>query len=134
MSEYGIFLIMRSDLASMTKGRAVAQGSHATSLFEDDLNDEDHLLHSEYKEWKGEAQGFGTAIVYGTGIETLEDIFERLHEAAKKEYEVIQMSIVVDPNYAVRDGDFTHFVNINTCMYVFAKFDWMKKNVNLSWY
>lgn len=132
--EYYLYIIMRSDMASMTPGRACAQASHATSLFEsffNGLGDFDLIKH--YKTWKAAAGRFGTTIVLDAGTENLDDIVDRLYSKRDEEFRWA-FGYTHDPEYSVQDGDVTHLVAINTCLWVFAPKEWMKNNSGLRLY
>lgn len=133
MEEYYLYIIMRSDLASMTPGRACAQASHATSIFENEYKLFTHL-NKKYEEWRDSTGYFGTTIVLDAGKEQLREISERLWAKSSEDEVPLAMGKCTDPTYAVQDGSVTHYVEIDTCMYIFAPKDWMKENSGLSLY
>jgi hypothetical protein len=113
-----LYILMRTDMASLNPGKAVAQGTHATNLFERDIR----VLRKDfpnapnvlaYDAWTAD-RGFGTAItlsVNGTQLETL--------TAQAVEMGCIS-GLCTDPTYPLRDGDVVHLLNINTCSYIFG--------------
>lgn len=83
---------MRSDLPSLSTGRAAAQASHASNAFIHTFGDKDDV-----KLWQAQTpQGFGTAIVLSAN---LYDIVETLDECKNSGFEVYDT--VVDPDYVV---------------------------------
>jgi peptidyl-tRNA hydrolase len=115
-----LYIIMRTDMESMTLGRTAAMAAHAANQFVYDLerkgNGNDALM-KRYIEWKNQTLGgFGTVIVLdGYNQELIEDVLFRLEEE-----EQFFSGVVIDPEYGVRDGEFVHMVeNVMTCAYVF---------------
>jgi peptidyl-tRNA hydrolase len=115
-----LYIIMRTDMDSMSVGRIAAQASHAANQFVYDLerkgNSNDALM-KRYIAWKNQTLGgFGTVIVLdGYNQELIEDVLYRLEEE-----EQFFSGVVIDPEYGVRDGEFVHMVeNVMTCAYVF---------------
>lgn len=105
-----LYILMRTDMASMNAGKGMAQASHAANAFI-----HAHSSNTLVNMWASETtQGFGTAIVLGVDISTLENII-----SSANEYGIIN-DVVIDPSYPMRDGDVTHFLNIITCGYVFG--------------
>jgi peptidyl-tRNA hydrolase len=118
-----LYIIMRTDMDSMSVGRIAAQASHAANQFVYDLerkgNSNDALM-KRYIAWKNQTLGgFGTVIVLdGYSQELIEDLLYRLEEGNLEQQ--FFSSVVIDPEYGVRDGDFVHMVeNVMTCAYVF---------------
>jgi hypothetical protein len=114
-----LYIIMRTDMDSMTLGRTAAMAAHAANQFVYDLehkgNGNDALM-KRYIAWKNQTNGgFGTVIVLdGYNQELIEDVLCRLEEPK------FFSGVVIDPEYGVRDGEFVHMVeNVMTCAYVF---------------
>ena len=65
--------------------------------------------------WQNDtSQGFGTVLVLGvneTQMRTAVDIAEKLDYVA---------GVVHDPTYPLMDGDFCHFLPLDTCAYIFG--------------
>lgn len=130
-----LFIISRTDMASMNPGRAIAQGSHATSLFEarareltgvgnidgvDGLTPQDQRIREQYKIWQNSANGFGVTYVYETDAAGLKSIDDEL---GCLNYEVL-WGKVVDPDYIVKDGDWSWIQrDVETCHYIFGDTD-----------
>lgn len=116
--EPALYILMRTDLASMTPGRAVAQGSHAANKFTYTMDAQGRSTCRPYQMWLDAAggQGFGTVIVLdGGSMADIEKTIDALDNAG-----IMYADIVTDPTYPVKDGEFVHYVNINTCAYVFC--------------
>lgn len=131
MKEYRLYILMRNDMESMVPGKAIAQGSHATSVFtleaERAANDTDatEMLQLGYRAWKASCvDAFGTTIVLGASEQQIKDIITEVKflssvdETADSYY-----GIVIDPTYPIRDGKVTHLVPLMTCAYVFCEVD-----------
>lgn len=93
-----LYILMRTDLATMNPGKAMAQASHASNAFvhmtRGDLH-EDRAALAEA--WKAETkQGFGTVLVLGCDKANLDTVIEaaRINGFAA--------SKVIDPTYPYR--------------------------------
>lgn len=118
-----LYILMRSDLDSMNSGKGMAQASHASNAFVKEMNES--LLISEnlpnsvmqrlFNEWQLQTpQGFGTVLVLAVNeIEMLTAV-----EVARKLSIVAE--VIHDPTYPLQDGDFCHFLPLNTCAYIFG--------------
>ena len=129
-----LYILMRTDLASMNAGKGMAQASHASNAFV--FAELKKMLSSPWKSVKdfykvfikGETkdaslfiqwvhsttQGFGTVLVLGVNeieMRTAVDV------AGKLDY---VSGIVHDPTYPLVDGDFCHFLPLDTCGYIFG--------------
>lgn len=112
-----LYILMRTDLASMNAGKGMAQASHASNAFVHcDLgNHSDRLTRELSRKWREEtSQGFGTVLVLGvneTEMRTAVDVAEKLDYVS---------GIVHDPTYPLIDGDFCHFIPLDTCGFIFG--------------
>lgn len=124
MPNYKLYIWIRSDLASMTAGKCAAQVAHAASQAAHILRD-----NSDYKEWESSARKempdgspnpdhykhFGTTIVLdGVNDKELEYVYENARKISGA------VGMVIDPSYPIKDGLKMHFVNIPTCVWMFA--------------
>jgi Peptidyl-tRNA hydrolase PTH2 len=130
--ENKLYVFLRSDLSSMTVGKACAQVAHAASQC---ANYNRGL--KEYLDWEmspynslindktlksqidnSDLYGFGTTIVLdGGSFEDnlqFEDVKAGLYDKDFQSY-----GIVRDPTYPLRDGRVTHLLNIQTCFWIF---------------
>jgi len=121
-----LYILMRNDLASMNAGKGMAQASHASNAFWKHINDtyfdlleDDDTVGLEIERlaniWQMDTnQGFGTVLVLGVNevqMRTAVDIAEKLDYVA---------GVVHDPTYPLVDGDFCHFLPLDTCAYIFG--------------
>lgn len=91
MKDNRLYILMRTDLQSMTPGRAMAQASHASNAFI-----HKHGGRPDVKEWQRQTkQGFGTVIVLAASKRQIENIFDKLEDCKIKEW-------VVDPDYVIK--------------------------------
>jgi hypothetical protein len=119
MKEPRLYILMRTDMASMTPGRACAQAAHAQSEFEAYIDTAAHAaqrvnteLFKDYDLWKGN-YNFGTVIILGAEYSQIEYFFLESFEGYRGR--------VIDPEYSVADGFFTHKVpNVLTCAWAFC--------------
>lgn len=124
-----LYILIRTDMASMTTGRIAAQASHASNQFVHDYNydierlsknaiyaEEVLKLKTAYQEWiKQTGRGFGTVIVKDGGTE--KNIRQLLNKIPLEDY---THAPVIDPEYAIKDGETVHLVeNVLTCAYIF---------------
>lgn len=118
-----LYILMRTDMDSMNPGKAIAQGSHATSYFMSIMegrlhNPEDNLspVFELYKLWKSQTEfDFGTVIVLDAGSEArFNNILDKADERD------LFCATITDPTYPVQDGLVTHLVPVTTCGFVFG--------------
>lgn len=119
-----LYILMRTDMESMNAGKAMAQASHASNAFVamadslfnvNNIPKDEIYIHNLYQKWKGEtSQGFGTVLVLGVN-ETQMRTATEIGRAAG-----FIAGIVNDPTYPLRDGDVCHFLDIDTCSYIFG--------------
>lgn len=122
-----LFILMRTDMLSMNPGKAIAQGSHATSMFhtvmEPSANDLPYFVdnvpdsRADYEEWRAQANGFGTVLTLGCTESEMREVIKYAQQFD------LPCGIVNDPTYPLRDGDTTHFFPVDTCAWVFAEKD-----------
>jgi len=124
-----LYILARSDLASMNAGKLAAQCCHAANDFTatmdrlnsiQEINDSDEHVDTlyQYNEWlnESEARTFGTTIILdGIDEKTILNLNERFLFFQKNS------GIIVDDTYPVRDGQVTHLIPLITCMWVFAE-------------
>lgn len=121
---YRLHIIMRTDMASMNPGKAMAHAAHAANDFDgmifEFLKKSDNkgtILADGYREWV-EDRYFGTTLAFG-GKEA--DIYR----VCNRSYFDGMSGLVIDPSYPIRDGEITHHINIMTCGWVFCnEYDW----------
>jgi hypothetical protein len=113
-----LYILMRTDLASLNPGKAVAQGTHATNLFVGQVEElrkgwPDAPNVEAYTAWMAD-RGFGTAITLSvTGAELTSIVGQAV------DFGCIA-GVCTDSTYPLRDGDVTHLLNLDTCGYIFG--------------
>lgn len=107
-----LYIIMRSDMASMNSGKGMAQASHASNAFVKHANNARYDISA----WEESTpQGFGTVYVLdGGSIESIRKAVDPLIELG------LIAGYVNDPTYPVVDGKVFHAINIDTCAYVYC--------------
>lgn len=112
-----LYILMRSDMASLNPGRAMAQAAHAANqfIFEAQFN-VDQNLQNKVREWQEETPyGFGTTIVLDAHSDEL--IYKTLTWLSPKDYFARE---VVDPEYVIKDGEVAVTLrDVLTCAFVF---------------
>jgi peptidyl-tRNA hydrolase len=113
-----LYILMRSDLASLNPGKAVAQGAHAANqcAFEiGELTAESMDIINLFEQWQSSTpQGFGVTItldVSGEQLPLVVDAAKRMGIAA---------GVTHDPSYPLQDGAVIHSIPLDTCGYVFG--------------
>ena len=112
MLDSRLYILMRTDLASMNPGKGMAQAAHASNAFVHDW-DGDEFVEGWQKQTP---QGFGTTITLAVPSESA--LIDMVAIADALGYPA---ALVHDPSYPVRDGDVTHLLPIDTCGYVFVR-------------
>ena len=117
MTEYTdprLYILMRTDMASMNSGKGMAQAAHAANAFVYDIKSSIEKPYG-FKEWEESTpQGFGTTITLEVSGEVE---MQKYVDLAKSNGYIAGM--VHDPSYPVTDGSFLHLLPINTCAYIF---------------
>jgi len=128
-----LYVLMRNDLASMNNGKASAQACHASDAFnklmleEFGCDDKTSVAYWPrlYWKWKTETtQGFGTVLTLAVNevqMRTAVDIAQKFGVPA---------TIIHDPTYPLVDGDFVHFLPLDTCAVVFGDKNYVGQLVN----
>lgn len=123
-SNWALHCIVRSDMASLNPGKAMAQVAHASSMLSSlpGHNIPPHLIVA-HKEWHGKF-GFGTTLVFGFKGNTApvpfdsEVMLPRMSQSDAIVYWVdlfrkadCLSDVVIDPSYPIRDGNTTHVIS-----------------------
>lgn len=114
-----LYILMRTDLASMNPGKAMAQASHASNAFvqhaEQTVGNSVPEQYANFDQWRNETpQGFGTVIVLGVN-----ELEMRTAVEVAQACDLIA-GVVHDPTYPLRDGETVHLIPLDTCAYVFG--------------
>ncbi len=133
MSIDALYILGRTDLASMTGGMFGAHCAHAAKVADWFMTGEDlHLGWRErYARWCAQtAQRYGTVITLNGG--NLTEV-EALHHNVRMVG--FPTGMVQDPEYPVQDGAFTHLVPTWTCGWAFGSTNDLKPFLgHLPWY
>lgn len=119
-----LYVLMRTDMASLNPGKAVAQGCHAanlmTTMVEDEEDqDSDRAISGMVRAWLDQGNGFGTTIVLGVNERLMRNTVDNIKNTRALDDRVLA-GIVTDDTYPLKDGDALHFVRIDTCAFVFG--------------
>lgn len=120
MSDPRLYILMRNDLASMNPGKAIAQGSHATSFFQwtaeqNRYNSGTKFTSEAYDQWlNGTYQRCGTVITLAVN-----ELQLRTAVAIMLKMEYIA-GVFRDDTYPLKDGDITHLIPLDTCGFIFV--------------
>jgi peptidyl-tRNA hydrolase len=116
--DYYFFVLMRTDLASMNPGKAVAHGAHAASMFEMAMKEvKDHKIQAALTKWRESAGTFGTAITLAVNDRELHESVDNLTAAG------YLAGVVHDPTYPITDGQTFHLIPLDTCGWAFVDKD-----------
>lgn len=101
-NDYRLYILVRNDLQSLSSGRAIAQASHATSVFESCFGE-----RSDVKDWKDQTdQAFGTTIVLSASKDKIDKLFSN-HYIKRS----LVKGWVTDPDYVIRvTHEVAHFM------------------------
>lgn len=116
-----LYILVRTDMDSLGRGKGMAQASHISNKFVWDtminpaINGQN--MDNDALDWSREADGFGTAIVLAAP--NLDHLKATVHIAGACGF---QASMVVDPEYHLQDGSFHHIIpNVPVGAYVFGE-------------
>ena len=120
MTDPRLYIIVRTDMASMNAGKGMAQAAHAANAFEFDMEANAGELTKDMRtawaNWGASTlQGFGTTIVVAAIDER--EMTEAVEQAVSLGFPA---EVIHDPTYPVTDGRVTHLIPVNTCAYVFV--------------
>lgn len=134
-----LYIIVRNDIQSMNSGKAMAQVSHATSLFTD--NHSNSLLKEKKEQWKKQAGSYGTVLILSANISQINDIYNNndckkfIHGAMYDETYPYQTTseiaklipVKIDTSDRIYIGD-TVLLHRNelTCFYILGEKDQLK--------
>ncbi|AKF13490.1 putative aminoacyl-tRNA hydrolase [Sinorhizobium phage phiN3] len=115
-----LYILMRTDLASLNPGKMAAQASHAANMsVGSGRKDAPNLVYA----WERETPSHcGTTIVLDGG--SMENINDIINEIAVKNFgsdAEFSYGIWHDPSYPLRDGNFTHLIPLDVCGWVFTR-------------
>lgn len=131
MSDYRLYIWVRTDLASMTPGKACAQVAHAASAHAAQMQvlSEHNRRHKAWREWANSAvnerhpkstnnsehfKEFGTTIVLQAENRfDMDCLLERFNNSGDF------AGMIVDPSYPIRDGEATVFSEVATVCWAF---------------
>jgi peptidyl-tRNA hydrolase len=127
--DYYFFVLMRTDLASMNPGKAVAQGTHAASDFEDRMRQPDLPEHvkAAYAKWRASTGKFGTTVTLGVNWREMAEIVTNMQNAG------FHANIIHDPTYPIQDGAVCHLIPLDTCGPSWTRMTRSQKHCALAW-
>ena len=119
------YILMRNDVASLTVGRQMAQASHAASAIAERMERAERYdtAWECWAKWeRSTKQGFGTTIVLSVSEKEMRDTVA-VALMSRSQEKSFTAGIITDPTYAVKDGDITHIVSLDTCGYILGDRD-----------
>lgn len=124
MAKPTLYLFIRNDVDSMTPGKAIAQGSHATNDFEINVRmaaDAFVEWFNTLNEWRDGGPA-GRALVFGANGSQFEHlkILCELYESHTPNQKNILWGSYTDPTYPLKDGELTHTIPFNSAMWIFT--------------
>lgn len=112
-----LYCLMRSDMASLNAGKAIAQGMHAQSHAHKSISDDvnyGEYWKAVYEKWRETTkQGFGTVLVLDVG--NLQQLRWVVGVAQKMNYPA---EVTHDDSYPILDGSFIHHLPQDTCGWI----------------
>jgi peptidyl-tRNA hydrolase len=121
-----LYILVRTDMDSLGRGKSVAQGAHAANQFTWDTIMKPAIagdpVDPDVLEWSHEAKypdgspmGFGTTIALDASLKQMETAVQIAQALG------LRASLVVDPEYPLLDGKTLHLLpNVVTTAYVFG--------------
>lgn len=120
MDDIRLYILMRTDMASLNPGKAMAQANHAYGAFKKMLRTYPARNPIDlYTEWQKQTdQDFGTTITLGGSEREIEDVVTFAQNFLSPN---VTAGWVRDPSYPLKDGDTLHLIDVRTCAFVFGK-------------
>lgn len=114
-----MYILMRTDMASMNAGKAVAQGAHAANACTGRAKrSTDENLHALLAEWEAATGDYcGTTITLGVNEAQMRKAVEIAQAMG------LHAGIFHDPTYPLVDGDVLHLIPVDTCGFVLTRKD-----------
>ena len=113
-----LYALVRNDLESMTAEKMAAQAMHAQRAATLDLMETEAWSATEanrYLAWQQQSGfGFGSTIILRGAMPQLLEIHENLRVMGAP------AGVVTNESYPIRDGDVTHAINLQTCVWAFG--------------
>lgn len=122
MTNY-LYILVRTDMDSLGRGKAVAQGAHAANAFTWDNIIAPSIqgvpMNADALEWSREADGFGTTISLGMNLRDMQAVVEFARLGG------FPARLVADPEYPLLcpGGEFHIVPNVVTTAYIFGDKD-----------
>lgn len=115
-----LYILMRTDLASLNPGKMAAQASHAANMA---VGFGRRVAPTLVNDWEKETPSYcGTTIVLdGGSMDSINDIIEEINVKNFDSDTKIATGIWHDPSYPLRDGNFTHLIPLDVCGWVFTR-------------
>lgn len=112
------YVIMRTDLASLNPGKAMAQAHHNYGALKRAARlSPDEKLTKQFLKWQEiSRQDFGTVVTLGGNEREINDALEYVERINAH----VLSGWVWDDTYPFRDGDVTHSIRLNTNAFVFG--------------
>lgn len=127
MNDSRLYILMRTDLASMNAGKGMAQAAHAANCLTERFWEHKTALAGNIvtsapewfkalADWRYQTtQGFG--VTYTLGVPSADAMVQAVLTADSMGY---LAEVIHDPTYPVRDGGVTHLIPMDTCAFVFS--------------
>ncbi len=107
--DFRVYVLVRTDMASMTTGRIAAQCHHASDALRYQILTKKCYTSGKYEAWASSTeQGFGTVIILKCDEQQMYDQYNLL--ACR-----LPSVVVHDPEYLIKDGDYVHKIPVDTC-------------------
>ena len=113
-----LYILMRNDLDSLNRGKAMAQASHASNQFVHNMKNGGTIDYELFNMWSDETtQSFGTVLVLSVNETQLRSCIMMADK------HLAHCGIVHDPTYPIQDGEIVHHIPLDTCGYIFGDKD-----------
>lgn len=117
-----LYIMIRDDMDSMSRGKAAAQASHAANDFElalANMTNPYPWVEKAVSKWR-EDRTFGRALVMGANLIQMSNMISADEYARDHIVPQYLFGHIIDPTYPVKDGYITHLVPVMTAAWVFT--------------
>lgn len=122
--DLALYIVMRTDLASLNAGKGMAQSAHAATALAEvryGFLAGNPTFVEAYTTWIKQAGKFGTTLTKDGGrMKKIHDLHARFIAQIAPQSDAVSYGLIVDPTYPLVDGDTVLEIELPTCSWYFG--------------